>query len=135
MCLERVGIVVRSDSLAKLLGLAIGDALGNTTEGKLPHERRAAHGEITGYLPNRYADGRPVGLPSDDSQLAFWTLEQLNADGGLVPERLARRLSCQRIFGIGGAMTDFIRRFKDEGCSWQQAGVQSAGNGALMLTG
>ena len=49
-----------------LLALAIGDALGNASESKLPHERRAQHGEIRDYLPNRRADGRRVGLPSDD---------------------------------------------------------------------
>jgi len=57
-----------------LFGLAISDALGNTTESQLPATRRQSHGEIRDYLPNRYADGRPVGLPSDDSQMAFWTL-------------------------------------------------------------
>lgn len=115
-----------------LLGIAIGDALGNTTEGQIPSARRSRFGEITGYLPNDYAEGRSVGVPSDDSQMAFWTLEQLNADGGLVPERLARRLSCQRIFGIGSSVRDFVRRFRDEKESWQTAGVPSAGNGALM---
>src|SRR5678815_1443866 len=60
-----------------LLGLAIGDALGNTSESRSPGDRRAAHGEIRDYLPNRYADHRSVGLPSDDTQLAFWTLEHL----------------------------------------------------------
>jgi ADP-ribosylglycohydrolase len=54
-----------------LLGLAIGDALGNTSEGMLPDERKTRCGEIRDYLPNRHADGRRVGLPSDDTQLAF----------------------------------------------------------------
>ena len=40
-----------------LLGLAIGDGLGNTTEGQLPHRQRITHGEIRDYLPNRYAGG------------------------------------------------------------------------------
>ena len=115
-----------------LLGLAVGDALGNTTEALLPHERRRRHGEIAHYLPNPHASGRAVGLPSDDTQLAFWSLEQLNADGGLVPERLSRRLSCQRIFGIGHSVKEFVRRFNDDGLPWQEAGVPSAGNGALM---
>ena len=34
-----------------MLGLAVGDALGATTEGQLPHRQRAAHGEIRGHLP------------------------------------------------------------------------------------
>jgi len=57
-----------------LLGLAVGDALGLTSEGLRPEDRRSFHGEIRDYLPNR-ATGRNEGLPCDDTQLAFWTLE------------------------------------------------------------
>lgn len=57
-----------------LLGLAIGDALGNTSEGMLPSDRHSRYGEIRYFLPNHHAGGREVGLPSDDTQLAFWTL-------------------------------------------------------------
>ena len=60
-----------------LLALAIGDALGNTSEGLTAADRESRYGEISDYLPNIHADGRRVGLPSDDSQLAFWTLESL----------------------------------------------------------
>jgi ADP-ribosyl-[dinitrogen reductase] hydrolase len=115
-----------------LLGLAVGDALGNTTESQLPVTRRQSYGEIRDYLPNRYANGRPVGLPSDDSQMAFWTLEQLLEDGGLVPDHLARKFSQHQIFGIGGTVRAFLRSYKDQGSSWEQAGQPSAGNGALM---
>jgi hypothetical protein len=52
--------------------------------------------------------------------------------GGLVPEHLARRLSAERIFGIGHAVTDFLRNFKDQKMEWEKAGAHSAGNGALM---
>ena len=79
-----------------LLGLAIGDALGNTSESQNPDRRRAQYGEIRDYLPNLHADGRAVGLPSDDTQLAFWTLEQMLADGGIHPERIAARFCCQQ---------------------------------------
>jgi ADP-ribosylglycohydrolase len=114
-----------------LLGLAIGDALGNTSEGMLPQHRRELHGEIRDYLPNRYADWRPVGLPSDDSQLAFWTLEQLLEDGRLVPERLAARFASGRIFGIGQSVSEFVRNAR-AGRPWYACGAASAGNGALM---
>src|SRR5688572_32925439 len=90
-----------------LLGLAIGDALGNTTEAMLPGDRREQHGEIRDYLPNRHADHRAVGLPSDDSQMAFWTLECLLADGCIVPEHLARAFSSRPIFGMGGTVREF----------------------------
>ena len=114
-----------------LLGLAIGDALGNTSEGLLPGERRARYGEVRDYLPNRYAEGRRVGLPSDDTQLAFWTLAQLLEDGGLVPEHLARRFAAERIFGIGSTARGFLANL-NAGVPWHQAGPHSAGNGALM---
>ena len=114
-----------------LLGLAIGDALGNTTEGQLPAARAAGHGEIRDYLPNRYAGGRRVGVPSDDSQLAFWMLEQMLTDGGLDPEHVAARLCSGQIFGIGSAVREFTDNHK-AGRPWWSCGIKSAGNGALM---
>jgi hypothetical protein len=67
-----------------MLGLAIGDAMGITTEGMFPDERRRHHEEIRDYLANRYVHLQAVeparGYPSDDTQMAFWTLEQLLAD-------------------------------------------------------
>lgn len=114
-----------------LLGLAIGDALGNTTEGKLPSQRSKEHGEIRDYLPNRHVGGARVGLPSDDTQLAFWTLEQLIDDRSFVPQRVAVRFSKDTIFGIGST----VRQFRDNlqrGKPWEECGPQSAGNGSLM---
>ena len=115
-----------------LLGLGIGDALGNTTESRNPRDRRASHGEIRDYLPNRYAGGRRVGLPSDDSQMAFWTLRRLNEDGGLVPERLAQEFCAHHVFGMGRSVREFVHCFKDLCLPWDEAAPESAGNGALM---
>lgn|GEM_PF-249843 len=115
-----------------LLGLAIGDALGNTSEGMRPGDRERRYGEIRDYLPNHHAEGARVGLPSDDTQLAFWTLEQLLDDGHLDPEHLAARLTREHIFGIGRTVRAFLRDYKDRLRPWQEAGQPSAGNGALM---
>ncbi len=115
-----------------LLGLAVGDALGNTTESMLPDARRKSHGEIRDYLPNPHAGGRAVGLPSDDTQMAFWTLEQLLADGGLVPAHLARKFTQHQIFGIGRTVSGFLHAYQNQRLAWQEAGQPSAGNGALM---
>ena len=114
-----------------LLGLAVGDSLGVTTESKLPAERMARYGEIRSYLPNRYtADGR--GYPSDDTQLSFWALEQIIADKKVCPERIAKRfVESGRIFGIGNTVKEFLSNFK-AGIPWQKCGPDSAGNGALM---
>ena len=113
-----------------LLGLAVGDALGVTTEGLLPRQRHETFGEVRDYLPNRYVDDKR-GYPSDDTQLAFWTLEQLLVDGGLVPENLAARFSRGRIFGIGATVRESLANFK-AGQPWYASGPKSAGNGALM---
>lgn len=115
-----------------MLGLAIGDALGNTSEGQLPSSRRARFGEIRDYLPNQRAGGAAVGLPSDDSQMAFWTLEQLLADGRYIPENVATKFCSGRIFGIGSTVREFIGNYKDLKVPWYEAGPKSAGNGALM---
>ena len=118
-----------------MLGLAVGDALGITTEGQLPADRRLDQGVIRGYLPNRHvrlAPGQPaLGYSSDDTQLAFWALEQVVEDDGLVPERVARRFTRGRIFGVGSAVKAFLRELKS-GKLWFLCGQHSAGNGALM---
>jgi ADP-ribosylglycohydrolase len=115
-----------------LLGLAIGDALGYTTEAMRPGERRRVFGEIRDYRPGVRGEGR-TGLPSDDTQLAFWTLEQLLEDGHLVPEHVARRFLNNRahIRGIGRTVRAFLDRV-EMGYPWYEAAPHSAGNGALM---
>jgi ADP-ribosyl-[dinitrogen reductase] hydrolase len=115
-----------------LLGLAIGDALGNTSEGMTPQMRAMTHGEIRDYLPNVRARSRPVGLPSDDTQLAFRTVAQMLEEGRVVVERLAHRFVYDPITGIGGTVAAFVHNYRDLGKPWYEAGLQSAGNGALM---
>lgn len=115
-----------------LLGVAIGDGLGNTTEGQTPTERTAAHGEIRDYLPNRYCADQSRGVPSDDTQLTFWTVEKILSDGGLIPESLLERFAAQRIYGIGQAVRDALARWKAGVRPWYACGSESAGNGALM---
>lgn len=115
-----------------LLGLAAGDALGNTSESMTPEARERLYGQIADYLPNKHANGMRAGLPSDDTQMAFWMIEVLLEDGGLVPEALARRFTQEQIFGIGGSVRSFLKAYKDQGVPWQKAGARSAGNGALM---
>lgn len=115
-----------------MLGLAIGDALGNTTESMTPSRRRAQIGEIRDYLPNWHAGSRRVGLPSDDTQLAFWTLEQMIADGGLNPDHVARRFCREPIFGTGHAVSAFRERCGACPGPAYLCGTKSAGNGAVM---
>lgn len=115
-----------------LLGLAIGDALGNSSESCLPAERAAKFGEVRTYLPNPYFVDSLVGLPSDDTQMAFWAIEVMIEDGGLEPDHLAARFCEETIFGLGNSVREFIFSYKHKNLPWQQAGANSAGNGALM---
>jgi ADP-ribosylglycohydrolase len=114
-----------------LLGLAIGDALGNTSEGQTPAQRQSAHGEVRAFLPNWKVANEPKGTPSDDSQLSFWTVEHLIERSTLDLEALGQLFASRRIFGIGQAMLEFISGIK-RGEAWRRAAARSAGNGALM---
>lgn len=115
-----------------MLGLAAGDSLGAPSESMNPGQRRAVFGDIRDYRHNRYADNRPVGTPTDDSQMAFWTLEQLVEDGQYIPDALAKKFSERRIYGIGRNVRQFVANYKDSSVPWYQAGPKSAGNGSLM---
>lgn len=113
-----------------MLCLAIGDALGNTTESLLPSERRTRYGEIDSYLVHPKF-GVAKGYPSDDTQLAFWTLEHIIHHGRVEPVQLMECFTKRRIFGIGGTVGTALSRFRS-GTDWRRCGVPSAGNGALM---
>lgn len=118
--------------MGMLIGLAIGDSLGNTCESMTPSSRRAVHGEVRDYLPNKHVEWRAVGLPSDDTQLAAWTLECLLKEGRVVPEHVANAICYGgEIYGIGSTVKAFIRNYK-AGRAWYESGPRSAGNGAIM---
>ena len=113
-----------------MLGLVIGESLGMTTEGWIPNRRRLVHGEIRDYLPDRYGNA-PVGLTSDDMQLAFRTLERMLIDDGFRPEKMAKDYSHHHVFGRGFTVRRFISNYHS-GLPWYQCGPRSARNGALV---
>ena len=124
-----------------LMGVAIGDALGNTSENMSPSLRRETYGPIYGdargdirdYLPNPRENMQAVGLPGDDSQLTFWTLESLLRRGQLDPAAVADAFTRRdRIYGIGATITAFLLSYRLDKTDWFEAGRPSAGNGALM---
>jgi len=115
-----------------LLGAAIGDSLGATSEGRTAEQRYNEFGEIRNYLPGKRSNYQPVGVPTDDTQLTFWTLKQLIKDDGLIPDNLAKRFCKRHIIGIGGTTREFISNYKDKHEPWYSSGTDSLGNGALM---
>ena len=114
-----------------LLGLAIGDSLGNTSEPMTPQERAQRFGQIDFYLPHRRADYQKIGLPSDDTQLAFLTLQNLLKYGQLQPDALAAEFGKKRIYGLGRTLRQFKKNAKTP-LPWEDWGTPSVGNGALM---
>ena len=113
-----------------MLGLAIGDALGNGIEGAGWYLRKSERGAVRDYVYRPgYSDAR--GYPSDDSQLAFWTLEQALEDGRFVPDRLIDTFCSREIVGIGSTVAAALDR-RRAGRPWHECGLGSAGNGALM---
>ena len=115
-----------------LLGAAIGDSLGATSEGLTGRKRLSVHGEIRNYLPGHRSNNQPIGVPTDDSQLTFWTLKQLILDHGLIPDNLAKRFCRHHITGIGSTVRNFVGNYKDLHKAWYISGEDSLGNGALM---
>jgi len=115
-----------------LLGVAVGDSLGAPSEGMSPAERRKYYGEIRDYVGYRRSGYQPVGVPTDDTQLTFWTLKQLILDEGLVPDNLAKRFCKHHIVGIGDTIRRFLSNYKDKYRPWYDSGSDSLGNGALM---
>jgi ADP-ribosyl-[dinitrogen reductase] hydrolase len=113
-----------------MLGLAIGDSLGDPSEATLPARRYKFYGEVRDYLPHRRR--LETALPSDDTQLAFWTLDELVIDGAFHPGALARRFTEQPIFGIGSAVREALGNVREETRPWYACGAWSSGNGALM---
>lgn len=116
-----------------LLGIAIGDALGATSEGMKPPQRHKTYGEIRDYQADR-RDGhhRQAGVGTDDTQLSFWTVEQLISDHGLRPDSLANKFCGHHIWGIGSTVKRFVENYKDKHLPWYETGTESLGNGALM---
>lgn len=113
------------------LGLAIGDALGNTSESMKPSDRHAQFGEIRDYQYNRHAHSA-VGLPSDDTQMTYWAIESMLEEGGFNPEAVSLAFTREQIFGIGTNVRAFLARAKSGEGTWHSWGPKSAGNGALM---
>jgi ADP-ribosyl-[dinitrogen reductase] hydrolase len=115
-----------------LLGAAIGDSLGATSEGLSGRKRLSVYGEIRDYIPGKRSDNKPIGMPTDDSQLTFWALKQLIIDHGLIPDNLAHRFCKHHITGIGSTVRTFIENYKEGNKPWYSSGIDSLGNGALM---
>jgi ADP-ribosyl-[dinitrogen reductase] hydrolase len=123
-----------------LWGVAVGDALGHSTEFKYdPTTRHERFGTILDHLS--HGDDR-VGSISDDAQMTFWTVESLLEHGRFEFDQLARKFVERRewIVGRGTNTNDSLlrhrRRLHGEALSILECvgnpKQEGRGNGALM---
>lgn len=123
-----------------ILGLAVGDALGHSTEWKYdPEKRWQEFGTITDHVGTFLS---PPGRISDDTQLSLWTLERLLATGSLDIHDLVRCLTDRRhdIVGAGrnttAALSRHHQRLTTGSPEFHLCGGdpvrEGRGNGALM---
>jgi ADP-ribosylglycohydrolase len=82
-----------------LLGLAVGDALGHSTEWKYDSDTR--HREFGTIVDHVAAGNVPGGRISDDTQFSFWTLQTLLDRGSFDFEALACRFVERRDLVVG----------------------------------
>jgi ADP-ribosyl-[dinitrogen reductase] hydrolase len=123
-----------------LLGVAVGDALGHSTEWKFdPASRHERFGTILDHLPDTEVR---TGRISDDSQMTLWLVEKLLARGhfnfddvcGLYVDRQSL------IVGMGSntaaALARHRKRFQNDSIPIEQCvgdpTSEGRGNGALM---
>ena len=141
--------LVNDQRIAGMLwGVAVGDALGHSTEWKSdPGKRHRDFGTIVDHLNDPSVK---AGRVSDDTQFTFWMLQRLLDDGGLNFESMTRHLVARRsqIVGAGrntvAALERHQRRLADDADTKLQtiAGdplaclgdttVEGRGNGGLM---
>ena len=104
-----------------LYGLAIGDALGDTSEaGRRPSGGRAI-GEIRDYLPNRNAGGRPWACPPTTRSSRSGRSSSRWPTRASIPSGSARA-SRGDIFGIGGTVRAFRACYGRRGTPWHACG-------------
>lgn len=114
-----------------LLGAAIGDALGGTSEWLSSSDRFDRFGFIDKYVTDTGIPG--VGVPTDDTQLTFDTVDVILDKRYLDGQALVKRFVSHDIYGIGSTVSQFVRNYTELVYPWYASGViGGAGNGALM---
>jgi ADP-ribosyl-[dinitrogen reductase] hydrolase len=114
-----------------MLGLAVGDALGKFSEMQPREVILEKYGVLQTY-PEEFGPFSMPGAITDDTQMSIWVAEHLLEQGSLAPIDLARKFVSEEIRGIGAAIQEFVKLFRDEGLPWYLSGWESAGNGGAM---
>ncbi len=123
-----------------LLGVAVGDALGQPIEAFPPERLRTEFGEIRDFMPGGPRLPMPLGAGqwTDDTQMTLDILRSILRCGRVDPEDIAREFvadhETQGIRFSGFAVTYALRRLR-RGIPWDRSGLRdekSQGNGTAM---
>ncbi|MBI5814664.1 MAG: ADP-ribosyl-[dinitrogen reductase] hydrolase [Nitrospinae bacterium] len=129
-----VPAAVRERALASYLGLAIGDALGATTEFMTPQEIRSAYGVHNELRGGGWLHIKP-GRVTDDTQMAMALGDSIIEKGKVEPKAAADAFigwMRSKPPDIGGTVRRGLQRYIVNGTTEAEPSEQAAGNGAAM---
>lgn len=130
--LTQSAIIERSK--AAYLGLAIGDALGATTEFMLPQEIEMQYGTHKKIIGGGWLQLKP-GQVTDDTTMALTLGQSLIEQRAVSPEHIAQAYSewlASKPVDVGNTVRRGIIHFRYSGVTSLPLREQDAGNGAAM---
>jgi ADP-ribosyl-[dinitrogen reductase] hydrolase len=119
---------------AAYLGLAIGDALGATTEFLTPNEIKVQHGVHDTIKGGGWLHLKP-GQVTDDTEMSLALGDALIKSGGASAKSVAQSFSDwmrRKPVDIGNTVRRGVIHFRNTGDPWVNENHYDAGNGACM---
>lgn len=125
---------IRQRAVASYLGLAIGDALGATTEFMTAREIQATHGVHRNIVGGGWLKLKP-GRVTDDTEMALALGEAIIVSRGLDAKVVAEKFvewMRKKPVDIGGTVRRGLQRYIVQGTLEAEYSDYGAGNGAAM---
>ncbi|MET0089873.1 MAG: ADP-ribosyl-[dinitrogen reductase] hydrolase [Candidatus Thiodiazotropha sp.] len=119
---------------AAYLGLALGDALGATTEFLTPNEIKARYGVHNTIRGGGWLNLKP-GQVTDDTEMSLALGDAILKSGGVSARSVAQAFSDwmkSKPIDIGNTVRRGIVQFRNTGHPWVDENFYDAGNGACM---
>ncbi|MET0026362.1 MAG: ADP-ribosyl-[dinitrogen reductase] hydrolase [Candidatus Thiodiazotropha sp.] len=119
---------------AAYLGLALGDALGATTEFLTPNEIKARYGVHNTIRGGGWLNLKP-GQVTDDTEMSLALGDAILKSGGVSARSVAQSFSDwmkSKPIDIGNTVRRGIVQFRNTGHPWVDENFYDAGNGACM---
>lgn len=125
---------IRDQALASYLGLAIGDALGATTEFMTPREIQAQYKIHRNLIGGGWLHLKP-GRVTDDTEMSLALGEAILEAGGMDAKVVAEKFTAwmrSKPVDIGSTVRLGIRNFISKGSTVAEPSEYAAGNGVAM---